>query len=545
MSKDKYDRQTRLWGEGQYLISAAKVVCFGSDMCATEIIKNLVLSGIGEITIVDNAIVSERDLKENFFILKTDLGKPRSEVVHLALKELNNDVKVDFINSLIESFIGNKGVSIASSYDVIISTNNTAKFNHECCEIADKFAKRLIIVNNFGLINYIKLYENYHGNMQLRLLENPVKDIRVANPFKELKDFCVTIDLDSLTEIEHKHIPYIVILVKALVIFQQKHNGSNPKSKEEKEEFKAIITEMKKYPEEDNFKEALANYYFCNHDKLDLFNEKLNQIRDTIQEMQLPELINRSNDIMGLFFIICESLLMFYQQHQTLPVVGNIPDMISDTITYINLKKVYAAKAKADRDIITSILKQKIASLESTTGIHDKLNQIKMRLNDSEINFIDIVCKNWPQISLFKYPHCKDEAIGKWLLTGEFDEEYQMLNLGWYILAKATEKFNEKHQRYPGECNNFKEDIPLLKEYYEGLVNDLKEFIPFDISSIVNDDHIFEMCRFGRGKVAPCVSIIGSMASQEIIKMITYQFETVNNTIVYDGTHVMLSTFKI
>ena len=41
MSKDKYDRQTRLWGEGQILICASKLLCLNSDSLSSEILKNL------------------------------------------------------------------------------------------------------------------------------------------------------------------------------------------------------------------------------------------------------------------------------------------------------------------------------------------------------------------------------------------------------------------------------------------------------------------------------------------------------------------------
>ena len=49
----------------------------------------------------------------------------------------------------------------------------------------------------------------------------------------------------------------------------------------------------------------------------------------------------------------------------------------------------------------------------------------------------------------------------------------------------------------------------------------------------------------GKSYVVPFVSIIDSIACQEIIKMITYQFETVNNTIIYVEIGVNLSIFKI
>jgi hypothetical protein len=58
--------------------------------------------------------------------------------------------------------------------------------------------------------------------MQLRLPENPVIDLRVANPWEELKEFCLKFDLNSMEEIKHKHTPYIVILVQALEQFKLK-----------------------------------------------------------------------------------------------------------------------------------------------------------------------------------------------------------------------------------------------------------------------------------------------------------------------------------
>ena len=35
----------------------------------------------------------------------------------------------------------------------------------------------------------IKIFENFHGNMKLRLLENPISDFRLSCPWKELIDF--------------------------------------------------------------------------------------------------------------------------------------------------------------------------------------------------------------------------------------------------------------------------------------------------------------------------------------------------------------------
>ena len=89
MSKDKYDRQTRLWGEGQVLISTASVLCFNSDSLASEVLKNLVLSGIGEVTIIDDSVVSQEDLENNFLLEKESLNKPRGIEIIKNLHSMN------------------------------------------------------------------------------------------------------------------------------------------------------------------------------------------------------------------------------------------------------------------------------------------------------------------------------------------------------------------------------------------------------------------------------------------------------------------------
>lgn len=52
----------------------------GSTAVGTETLKNLVLPGCGNITIVDDAAVSEADLGNNFFVTEADVGSSRAEV---------------------------------------------------------------------------------------------------------------------------------------------------------------------------------------------------------------------------------------------------------------------------------------------------------------------------------------------------------------------------------------------------------------------------------------------------------------------------------
>ncbi len=92
----KYDRQLRLWAaSGQQALEEANVLLLNSSPGVTgvETLKNLILPGLGNYTIVDEAEVSEKDLGVNFFLEDGSLGKSRAEETCRLLQELNPEVR--------------------------------------------------------------------------------------------------------------------------------------------------------------------------------------------------------------------------------------------------------------------------------------------------------------------------------------------------------------------------------------------------------------------------------------------------------------------
>mmetsp|Transcript_7279 Transcript_7279/g.26655 ORF Transcript_7279/g.26655 Transcript_7279/m.26655 type:complete len:103 (-) Transcript_7279:1753-2061(-) len=69
MNNVRYDRQLRIWGEhGQRKIEGCKVCVLNCGPTGSETIKNLVLAGIASYTLVDNTVVEESDLGNNFLV---------------------------------------------------------------------------------------------------------------------------------------------------------------------------------------------------------------------------------------------------------------------------------------------------------------------------------------------------------------------------------------------------------------------------------------------------------------------------------------------
>jgi hypothetical protein len=70
-----YDRQIRLWGlKAQNRIAKSRVLVVGCTGLSNELLKNIVLAGIGNVTILDSTVVTPKDLGTQFLISETCIG---------------------------------------------------------------------------------------------------------------------------------------------------------------------------------------------------------------------------------------------------------------------------------------------------------------------------------------------------------------------------------------------------------------------------------------------------------------------------------------
>ncbi|KAI1375894.1 hypothetical protein F4677DRAFT_421167 [Hypoxylon crocopeplum] len=115
-----YDRQLRLWGmEAQQKIQSANIVIVTMKALANEIAKNLVLAGIGSLTVVDDQLVTEADLGAQFFLTEENIGQSRAEAAVGRIQKLNPRVKVIADSESIMA----KGASFFGNFDIVIATD--------------------------------------------------------------------------------------------------------------------------------------------------------------------------------------------------------------------------------------------------------------------------------------------------------------------------------------------------------------------------------------------------------------------------------------
>lgn len=105
---DRFSRIIAFLGAGtvKALMSLKVLVC-GLDGLGAEISKNLILSGVGAVTLHDTKTASWSDLSSHFYLAEADVGKNRAESCVSQLRELNPYTKVSVhTEELSTAFLG-------------------------------------------------------------------------------------------------------------------------------------------------------------------------------------------------------------------------------------------------------------------------------------------------------------------------------------------------------------------------------------------------------------------------------------------------------
>jgi ubiquitin-like 1-activating enzyme E1 A len=105
----------------QAKIQNANILLITIRALANEIAKNLVLAGIGSLTVLDSAPVTEADLGAQFLLAEVDnpVGMNRAEAASAALRKLNPRVQVHVDAEGVKA----KGPSYFGAFDVVIATD--------------------------------------------------------------------------------------------------------------------------------------------------------------------------------------------------------------------------------------------------------------------------------------------------------------------------------------------------------------------------------------------------------------------------------------
>ncbi|KAM3536133.1 hypothetical protein MY4038_000599 [Beauveria bassiana] len=493
----KYDRQLRLWAaSGQAALESSNVLLVnsGSGTVGVETLKNLVLPGIGQFTIVDDAVVEDADLGVNFFLDESSRGKSRAQCATEHLLELNPEVSGQWYPKTSGSLDLQAVLSSVTPYTIILYVLPLpAETIHMIEEYSRLRSTPLVAIRSVGFYGYFRItLPDVFPVVDTHPEKTSTADLRLLNPWPELLQFAqdLTKNIDDLDDNLHGHLPLVAILLHNLEIWKQHHDGAAPTEYSDKIAFRKQVLESMRTNNaeagEENFEEAAG------------------AVMKHVTAQSLPESLRQVFEYDNT-----------EKKHGQLPVSGGLPDMKAQSSVYIQLQNIYKSKARQDASEVFDIARGIAADVVTDPAE------------------VEQFCKNARFIKLINFsrtaPKIEDIVANelnqeKMAATAGLEMQSSLISL-YLALSLSPNSLAPSAEAMRGAIYAH---APLLQGHKR--TRQVTE----------------EVARATGGEMHNISAVLGGMVAQEVIKIVTKQYIPVDNTCIFDGieSRCQSTTFK-
>lgn len=403
---------------GQRRLEAAAVCVITASATGTETLKNLVLPGVGAFTLVDGSTVTVRDYGANFFLTPdaAPVGVPKAAAAVTALGELNaaatGTARAEELASLLNGdeeggpTLGDAdgdaaAASFVSAFTVVVATqmgegHPALRRLARACWLT---GVPLVVARAYGLYGLVRVVASPEATV-LDARDGSADDgmdLRVAAPWPALSALATATDLDSLDDTAFAHVPAVVLLLKALESWAEAEGGRVPPTAAGRAAFKKRLAALRRpsVRDADNFDEAARPAYIraatdpaagvpspaveavLAHPRADPARDERPTDggagafprRPLRGRAGTPPVGGTSAALYGgwasgadalaadaaSFWLHAAALREFVAANDgRLPLAGALPDMTSDTASYVALQTVYADCARADAERVAA-----------------------------------------------------------------------------------------------------------------------------------------------------------------------------------------------
>ncbi|WFC98145.1 hypothetical protein MYAM1_000869 [Malassezia yamatoensis] len=443
----RYDRQLRLWNKsGQSALENAKVLVLGASPLSSQILKNLVLPGLGHFTILDDKVGDE------------SVGRSYAKEIAAFVAELNPNVQYD-VEIQSPSISLERDSEFFSQYSLILCVRQPREIQERIADIGWNAQPSIPVL--------CAQTSGFQGAFHLSIRElgiiethpESLIDLRLTNPFQELLTFASQFNLDTEDSLERSHIPYVVLLLRALQDWKQEH-GKLPLPMERRE-FLDYLRNRRPEGDSENYDEAQA--------------ASAQHIWRPLQSAVIPTEISsildddRAKDVSEnstAFWLLVAALRQFTEKELVLPLTGSVPDMKASSETYVALQRIYIAKAQRDLGVFQTCLDDVLARSQLTreqTGLDE--------------DFVRTFTKHTAFLHLVR---------GRSLMDRRTDPDTDAIKMAFadpvnpttvqYLIAfSASDAFYSKHKRFPTKFADSDHVVDFAHHYIHEIHLDLSE----------------------------------------------------------------------
>jgi len=544
----RYDRQLRLWGaEGQRRIEACRVLALGAAPATCEAMKNLILGGVRAFELVDDGAWTRapRRAGETFELTCDDVergarerdGRTTTEAVVERLTALNPGARGTATNACARA-TANAGKARFEACDAVVAGGESLS-DHDRRALARACAESgtvLVTTRARGLFGECRTSASERWATENVAPEGSATwDLRLDKPWRELGAYVEmkTSDLDRLDGAAFKHVPFVALLAHAAAACGTRDRRT----------VKDALTSMRRGMDEENFDEAIANVRYAWTDTGAVTKE----VEEIIRDERARALTLESDK----FWFLAAALREFVDREGCLPLEGSIPDMTSTTESYVELQRLYADKASRDAASVWESAK----ALARDVGAPHPEEFIPER--DTKI-----FCKNCRHVRFVTWRSLEDElfpspAAGtSELLAQALADPSKAMSACVFAGLRAADKFTTLHGRSPGvrdagedsTVDDDDDDDEFVRRDGESVRAFMADW--FEASEVklnaatdkLADDVAYEIARYGDSQIHAVGAVLGGIASQELIKIITGQYLPMTKPLVYDAVSSTMVT---
>jgi len=243
------------------------------------------------------------------------------------------------------------------------------------------------------------------------------------------------------------------------------------------------------------------------------------------------------------------------------PLNGSIPDMTSSTQSFIKVQNIYQKKAEKDRLTMRQFVNDITNEYSSPQLLMPQISDEYLSTFTKNIYSLRHVrTRSYCDEYDFSYSTNEKEDILGEVISATFDpyEVPDQTPLLWYIALRACETFYEKHNHYPGKDSRklaLESDANEVQGYIEGLVeklgflNDGGENALIQATLLSTEEekkgaYAREVTRYYNAELHNVASVVGGVASQEAVKLITGQYIPMDGTYVFNGIACVGGIYK-
>ncbi|KAK2560347.1 SUMO-activating enzyme subunit 1 [Acropora cervicornis] len=247
-----YDRQIRLWGlDAQKRLRASRVLLVGIKGIGAEICKNLVLSGVKSITLMDFGQVDEEDFVAQFLVQREDLGKNRAKSSLQRAQQLNPMVQV----TADCGYISDKADSFFKSFDLVVATNCSTDQLIHINEVCHSKGVKFFAADVFGFYGFIE---------KPKIIKTADNKNASSDGEPEAKRRKVHITETVVVQKTLKRLPSVYFIVKVILEFQRQYDR-RPQTVTNPEDIENLIKLRDEVLKELNLNQTLLADEFASH----------------------------------------------------------------------------------------------------------------------------------------------------------------------------------------------------------------------------------------------------------------------------------------